>query len=116
MLMRTWQPKEPCLYILASARDGTLYTGVTSNIYDRMIQHRNGAFAGFTHRYHVHMLVYYEIHNTMVEAITRERRIKKWERAWKVRLIQEMNPEWLDLFDEENGISLPPADIVRRKW
>ncbi len=111
--MGYWQPKEPCVYLLASKRDGILYTGVTSAIYDRMMRHRSGADAGFTKRYKVHLLVYCEFHATMDLAIQRETRIKKWERAWKVRLIHQGNPEWLDLFDSEGGISLAPGDAER---
>ena len=109
-----WQPKEPCVYILASKRNGVLYTGVTSAIYDRMVRHRTGADEGFTKRYGVHMLVYCEFHATMDEAIARESRIKKWKRAWKVRLIQDMNPEWVDLFDPDEGVKEAPGDIARR--
>ena len=107
------KPKEPCVYLLASKRDGILYTGVTSAIYDRMMRHRTGADAGFTKRYNVHMLVYCEFHPTMDLAIIRETRIKKWERAWKVRLIHQTNPEWTDLFDAEIGVKLAPADVER---
>ena len=98
-VMPYWQPKEPCVYILARQRDGVLYTGVTSSLYDRMRAHQAGTFRSFTHRYSVHLLVYYEMHLTMDAAIIRETRIKKWERAWKVNRIVEMNPEWLDLFE-----------------
>ena len=79
-----------------------------------MMQHREGTYAGFTKRYGVHHLVYYEFHEVMDDAITRETRIKKWQRAWKVRLIHATNPEWLDLFDPEEGIKEPPADVARR--
>ena len=111
--MTFWQPKEPCVYILASNRDGVLYTGVTSAIYDRMMRHRTGADEGFTKRYGVHTLVYCEFHPTMDDAITRESHIKKWKRAWKVRLIHQANSEWIDLFDREMGIRLAPADVER---
>ena len=111
--MSYWQPKEPCVYILSSKRDGVLYTDVTSAIYDRMMRHRSGADEGFTKRYKVHTLVYCEFHATMDLAIERETRIKKWKRAWKVRLIQDMNPEWTDMFDPEIGIKVAPADSAR---
>ncbi len=111
--MSYWRPKEPCVYILASRRDGILYTGVTSAIYDRMMRHRTGADDGFTKRYGVHTLVYCEFHATMDDAISRETRIKKWKRAWKVRLIQETNPEWTDLFDVDEGILVAPSDHQR---
>ena len=113
--MSYWQPNEPCVYILASKRNGVLYIGVTSAIYDRMMRHRTGADEGFTKRYKVHTLVYCEFHATMDEAITRETRIKKWQRAWKVRLIHDLNPEWTDLFDPEIGVKVAPADAARFK-
>ncbi len=106
----------PCVYLLASKRDGTLYVGVTSDLHSRMQQHVNGTFEGFTKRYGVRTLIYYEMHDTMAQAISREKRIKEWKRAWKVRLIQSVNPEWLDLFDRESGaIADAPADHERLK-
>ena len=87
----------PTVYILASKRNGTLYTGVTSNILARIHQHREGHVRGFTREYGVKLLVWFEQHPTMESAIAREKRIKKWNRAWKIRLIEEMNPEWKDL-------------------
>jgi len=89
--------KHPCVYILASARNGTLYVGVTSDLPQRIWQHRSEAAAGFTKRYGIHRLVHAEFHTTMAGAILREKRIKKWNRAWKIRLIQEANPDWRDL-------------------
>jgi putative endonuclease len=91
--------KQPCVYILASQPHGTLYVGVTSNLPQRLYQHREQHFVGFTQKYAVKMLVWYEIHATMQEAITREKHIKKWNRSWKIRLIEEMNPNWQDLYD-----------------
>ena len=88
----------PCVYILASGRQGTLYTGVTSNLAERVWQHKSNFFPGFTARYGVHDLVWYEAHETMAEAIAREKAIKKWRRAWKVRMIEAFNPGWDDLF------------------
>ena len=89
--------RTPHVYILASKRNGTLYTGVTSNLAQRLEQHKNEAVAGFTRRYGVHLLVWCEAHDSMLSAIAREKVIKKWHRAWKLRLIEEMNPEWRDL-------------------
>ena len=85
------------MYILASKPYGTLYVGVTSNLADRIEAHRNGGVDGFTKEYGVHTLVYFELHAEMYEAIQREKRLKKWNRAWEIRLIEEMNPEWRDL-------------------
>ena len=108
-------PKQPCVYILASERNGTLYIGVTSNLFHRAALHKQDLIAGFTKRYGVHLLVYYEMHHTMPEAIGREKRLKKWNRAWKIRLIEGMNPEWRDLFDEFWGaINEGAADLARR--
>jgi putative endonuclease len=92
--------KQPAVYILASKRNGTLYTGVTSSLVQRIWQHRNNQMPGFSQRYHVHQLVYFELHQGMEQAITREKQIKKWNRKWKLRLIQERNPEWVDLWEE----------------
>jgi putative endonuclease len=111
-----YQEKTPCVYILASKRNGTIYTGVTSDLHNRMAQRKQGLIEGFTKKYKVHMLVYYETHHLMMDAITREHRIKEWRRQWKIRLIESMNPEWLDLFDESTGEILDgPADVARRK-
>ena len=92
--------KQPCVYILASQRNGTLYIGVTSDIIKRGWEHRNDVVAGFTKKYAVHRLVYYELHGDMVSAIAREKQLKKWYRAWKLRLIEEHNPTWRDLWEE----------------
>ena len=92
-------PKQPAVYILASQKNGTLYTGVTSNLIQRIWQHRNNVVEGFTQTHHVHILVYFEMHENMDAAITREKRIKHWERAWKLRLIEERNPQWQDLWE-----------------
>jgi len=88
------------VYILASKRNGTLYVGVTSNVIQRVWQHKNNFVEGFTKRYGVHMLVWYEKCGTMDVAIAREKAIKEWKRAWKIRLIEEANPEWRDLYRE----------------
>ena len=89
---------QPCVYILASKRNGTLYCGVTSDLIRRAFQHRDNLVAGFTREYSVHTLVWYELHHAMPEAIAREKAIKEWKRAWKVDLIQASNPYWLDLY------------------
>jgi putative endonuclease len=92
--------KQPAVYILASARNGTLYIGVTGNLHERIWQHKNGMHEGFTKKYEVHALVYYELHANMMTAITREKQLKKWNRDWKLRLIEEGNPGWRDLWDD----------------
>jgi len=91
--------KQPCTYILASQKNGTLYIGVTSNLVQRIWQHRNNQIKGFTEKYHVHLLVYYEQHQTMEAAIAREKQMKKYHRAWKINLIEEDNPTWQDLWE-----------------
>jgi putative endonuclease len=90
--------RQPCVYILASHRNGTLYTGVTSNLAARIWQHRNDVIEGFTRRHEVHQLVWYELHESMESAIRREKAIKKWNRAWKVSLIEKTNAYWRDLY------------------
>lgn len=95
--------KQPAVYILASERNGTLYTGVTSDLVARTWQHREHVVDGFTKRYNVTMLVWYELHGSMDAAILREKQIKKWNRAWKLRLIQESNPRWNDLWSDIVG-------------
>ena len=92
--------KQPCIYLLASRKNGTLYTGVTSNLVQRIWQHKNDQTDGFTKRYGVHLLVWYEMHDAMESAIAREKAIKEWKRAWKLELIESSNPKWLDLYDE----------------
>ena len=91
--------KQPTVYILASQRNGTLYVGVTSDLIQRVWQHKYDVVEGFTKQYGVHMLVYYELHDDMEYAILREKRLKKWNRSWKLRLIEERNPDWNDLYD-----------------
>mgnify|MGYP001417481450 CR=1 FL=1 len=90
--------KQYFVYILASKRNGTIYTGVTGDLVKRIFEHKQGAVEGFTKEYGVKTLVYYEPHTTPEEAIIREKRIKKWNRAWKVELIEGMNPRWDDLY------------------
>ena len=92
--------RQPAVYILASNQNGTLYIGVTSDLGKRAWEHKNDLVEGFTKRYGVHRLVYYELHSDMLSAITREKQLKKWNRAWKLELIEENNPEWNDLWDE----------------
>ncbi len=91
---------QPVVYILASQRNGTLYTGVTSDLVKRIWEHKNDLTEGFFKRYGVHLLVYFELHSNIQAAITREKQIKKWNRAWKIKLIEKVNPEWQDLWDE----------------
>ena len=87
------------VYIMTNKKNGTLYIGVTSNLARRIYEHRHGLVEGFTQQYRLHRLVYVESHATMPLAIAREKRLKTWNRAWKVRLINKDNPEWEDLFD-----------------
>jgi putative endonuclease len=93
----------PCVYFLSSGPNGTLYIGVTSDLYGRMPQHAQKLIPGFSSRYGVTQLVYYELHDTMDIAIAREKQLKKWNRAWKLRLVEQMNPGWKDLFDPATG-------------
>lgn len=93
-------PKRGYVYILASKRNGTLYTGVTSDLAERVRKHKNGTYGGFTDQYEVRRLVYFEEHADIRGAITREKQLKKWRRAWKLRLIEEQNPNWDDLYEQ----------------
>ena len=93
------------MYILASDRHGTLYIGVTAQLETRISIHKQDLIEGFTNRYGVHQLVYFEMHQTMDDAIRREKQLKKWKRAWKLRLIDQVNPEWQDLMDETGVIN-----------
>jgi putative endonuclease len=92
-----------CVYILASRRNGTLYVGVSSNLVQRVWQHKQGVADGFTKRYGVKRLVWYEQHDDAESAITREKQLKKWNREWKIRLIESANPYWNDLYDDIAG-------------
>ena len=92
--------RHPCVYLLASGRNGTLYVGVTYNLAQRVWQHKNDLAQGFTQRYGVHTLVWYEGHDTMESAIVREKAIKGWRRAWKIDLIEGSNPGWRELYEE----------------
>jgi putative endonuclease len=98
--------KQPAVYILASKPNGTLYIGVTSDLRKRIWQHKNNEVQGFTQKYGVDRLVYYELHGSMYSAIEREKKLKKWHRAWKLRLIESVNPNWRDMYEDicgENG-------------
>jgi putative endonuclease len=92
--------KRPCVYILASRRNGTLYVGVAADLARRVWQHRIGEIKGFAKDYQAEKLVFAEFHETMADAILREKRIKKWRRAWKLELIERENPQWRDLYDD----------------
>ncbi len=91
--------KQPCVYIMANKRHGTLYTGVTSNLPKRAFEHREGLSEGFAAKYGCKMLVWYELHDSMIEAIAREKQIKAGSRAKKIALIEALNPEWKDLYE-----------------
>lgn len=104
-------PIQPCLYILASRRNGTLYTGVTGDMLRRVAVHR-ATDSGFSGKYGVHRLVYFELHNRMDDAILREKRVKRWRRAWKLALIEGVNPGWLDLYEALRAGELDLAPFV----
>jgi len=91
--------KQPAVYILASKRNGTLYIGMTSDLIKRIWEHKNNMVEGFTKRYDVHHLVWYELHESMQSAIEQEKRLKEWKRVWKLELIENSNPSWLDLYN-----------------
>jgi putative endonuclease len=103
--------KQPCVYLLASGRHGTLYIGVTSNIMQRVYQHRDNVLGGFTSRHAVKRLVWFEMHGDMDAAITREKQIKKWNRDWKIWLIEEGNPDWADLAIGFGFEALSPSPV-----
>jgi putative endonuclease len=88
------------VYILCSKRNGTLYIGVTSDLVKRVYEHKNNLIDGFTKKYKVHRLVWYEIHESAESAITREKQLKKWKRVWKLKLIEKNNPKWIDLYED----------------
>ncbi|MBI5450802.1 MAG: GIY-YIG nuclease family protein [Gammaproteobacteria bacterium] len=92
--------RQPAVYILASKKYGTLYVGVTSDLVKRVWEHRQDAVAGFISRYHVHDLVYFEQCDNMIQAIQREKQLKSWHRAWKIELIEKVNPTWRDLWED----------------
>ena len=91
--------KQPAVYVLASKRNGTLYIGVTSDLQKRAWEHKNDLVEGFTKRYRIHRLVYYELCEDMMSAIQREKQMKKWNRAWKLELIEKQNPDWTELWE-----------------
>ena len=91
--------KQPAVYIMASRYRGTLYVGVTSALWQRVCDHKNGTTPGFTSKYDIKLLVWYEHHHFMERAIRREKQIKEWKRLWKFRLVESMNTDWLDLHD-----------------
>ena len=101
--------KQPCVYLLASRRLGTLYVGLTSNLLKRVDEHRNEMVEGFTKRFGVHDLVWFEVHESMESAMTREKPIKKWSRKAKIDLIEKRNPEWRDLWSDLTSPSLEPG-------
>jgi len=105
--------RQPCVYILASRRHGTLYIGVTSNLLARLYQHRAKAIRGFTSRYDVARLVHYEVTDSMYAAIAREKQLKAWRRDWKVALIEESNPNWEDRASELGFEPLPPHPATK---
>jgi putative endonuclease len=108
--------KRPCVYVLDSKRNGTLYVGVTSDIARRAGQHRSNAVGGFVRDYGVHRLVFVEFHETMADAILREKRIKKWRRTWKLELIERHNRQWRDLYEELALEHSPPVHARGRPW
>jgi putative endonuclease len=91
------------VYILASKKNGTLYIGVTNNLIKRVYEHKNDLVEGFTKKYGVHKLVYYEQTESVYSAIQREKQLKKWNRSWKIELIEKLNPDWDDLYDKIIG-------------
>jgi putative endonuclease len=91
--------RQPAVYILASKRNGTLYIGVTSDLIKRVWEHKHNEVKGFTERYRVHRLVWYEMHETMESAIRKEKMLKNWKRAWKLELIERTNPNWQDFYE-----------------
>ena len=94
------EEKHPTVYIISNKRYGALYVGVTSQLWSRICDHKNGTFDGFSRKYGLGMLVWYEHHPTMLSAIHREKRLKKWNRSWKINLINSFNSDWKDLHDE----------------
>jgi putative endonuclease len=93
---------QPCVYILANKKHGTIYIGVTSHLVKRIWQHKNHMVDGFTKKYNVSQLVYFEMHSTMLDAITREKKLKNWKRQWKIDLLEASNPAWDDLWESIN--------------
>jgi putative endonuclease len=104
------EPRRYFVYLLASQRNGTLYTGITGDLVSRIWQHRSKVREGFTSTHNVTMLVYFEWFDDPGMAIRREKRIKRWKRKWKLELIEGVNPLWRDLYDEQSGIAVLPVD------
>ncbi|MGL4491101.1 MAG: GIY-YIG nuclease family protein [Rhizobiaceae bacterium] len=102
------------VYVMASERNGTIYTGVTSDLQGRAYDHKNGTFTGFTARYECKLLVWYERHDNIVEAIAREKVLKKYRRQWKLNLIEAFNPQWLDLYETCYEFD-NPSDVIRQR-
>ena len=102
---------QPCAYLLANRPYGAIYCGVTSDLLVRVQQHRDALFDGFTKAHSIHRLVWFEQHGTMETAIQRERRIKKWNRQWKINLIEKENPDWRDLALQMGLAPLPPRPV-----
>ena len=102
-IQRSFMMKKAYVYILASKRNGTLYIGITTDLVKRIYEHKHDLVDGFTKKYKVHHLVYFEEHEDIWQAITREKQIKKWKRKWKLELIEKDNPNWRDLYDEIIG-------------
>ena len=107
--------RQPCVYIVASKKHGTIYIGVTSALWQRIWDHKNGHFDGFTKKYGVSLLVWYEHHHTMASAIHREKRLKTWLRQWKIDLIEKFNPDWRDLHGEIDALATLVDEYVPRE-
>ena len=103
-----FEQKIYCVYMMASQRNGTIYTGISSELEIRVHQHKTGEYKSFTNRYGVRKLVYYELHENIDQAIEREKQIKKWRRKWKLALIEKHNPKWNDLFSKDGEIQPLP--------
>jgi putative endonuclease len=106
------EDKFPAVYIVASKRNGTLYIGLTAGLYTRVATHKDGEVQGFTFKYGVKTLVWYEHHHSMEQAIRREKQLKKWNRKWKLELIEKFNPDWKDLHEsiDYEGTLVPVTD------
>jgi putative endonuclease len=107
--------KHPAVYIVTNEPYGTLYIGVTSSLWSRIGDHKNGTFEGFTKKYRLGVLVWYEHHQSMASAIHREKRLKKWQRAWKFNLVNDFNPDWRDLHDEIDSMANLVDEFETRK-
>jgi putative endonuclease len=106
------EERQPCVYLLSNRHYGAIYIGVTSNLLQRLVQHREGLLPGFTTRYKVHRLVHFEMFGEMEPAILREKQLKNWHRQWKINLINAENPHWVDL---AVGFGLPPLGSTSRR-